>query len=536
MSADLAILGARVRTLDPDRPAATAIAIEAGMIVVVGGDAAVREHCTAATELIDGAGLAIVPGLVDAHQHPIVGAETASGIDLSAANTVAEVCTELRAARGRLAKGEWLRAHSLAYETFAGEEVCADAIEQAVDGAPALLTFFDGHTALASRAALAAAGIDGPRSFDDHSEVVCRDGAPTGELREVSAWALVEAAAPTRSDAQRRALFAQVLADQNAVGITGIHAMDGSPRTLEDYAALEAEGRLTARIIVPYGVDPSTPVREYPLLVAEGARRGRLWRAGVAKFFIDGVVESGTAWLFGEDANGGGLTPFWPDPEAYREAVRIFDAAGFQCVTHAIGDRAVHEALNAYRDAAVVNGPRGRRHRVEHIETVADDDLRRFAAEGVVASQQAIHTQWIDAAGGDPWSKALGAERAGRGFRLAELRRSGAGLALGSDWPVAGYDPRVGMAWARLRRPAGMRGVERFNASQALTALEALEGYTTQAAMAVGEQRLSGVIREGCRGDLTGFAEYPVECDADSLPDLPVLLTVVAGRPVYRAA
>ena len=533
-AAELAIIGARVRTLDGDRPEARAVAMAGGRIVAVGANDAVRAVCDERTELVDGRGMVVVPGLIDSHQHPIVGAETCSGIDLSDARTVDEVCTALRRARRASGPGEWLRGHSLAYEAFAGERLSADLIEAAVEGAPALLTFFDLHTALASRSALAAAGITGPRDFEDASEVVCEAGAPTGELREVSAWALVEAAAPTRTTAERRRLVARALADQNAVGITGIHAMDGSPEALADYEALEADGRLTTRVVVPYTVEPVTPVREYPALIAARNRHGTLWRAGAAKFFIDGVVESGTAWLFEPDANGGGCDPFWPELDAYREAVRIFDAAGFQCITHAIGDRAVHEALNAYRDAAAANGDRDRRHRVEHLETLTDADLARLTAEGVIASQQAIHTHWIAADGRDPWSQALGPERARRGFRLADIRRSGAVLALGSDWPVAGYDPRLGMAWARLRRPAGMRGSARFNPEQALSGLEALEGYTTHAARAVGEEGERGCIRVGFRADLTAFADDPVDLSADELPELPVTLTVVDGRIVYR--
>jgi predicted amidohydrolase YtcJ len=534
--AELAIVGARVRTLDADRPWARALAVQGGAVVAVGDDDQIRACCGSHTELIDGAGMVVVPGLVDSHQHPIVGAETVSGVDLSAAATVDDVCDALRAARSQIGDGEWMRGHSLTYEAFAGQRLSAELIESAVDGAPALLTFFDLHTALASRSALEAAGITGPRSFDDHSEIVCRRGVPTGELREVSAWALVEAAAPARTTAERRRLVARALRDQNAVGITGVHAMDGSPDTLADYRALEDAGDLTVRVVVPYTIDPGLPVREYPGMIAERNRRGRLWRAGAAKFFIDGVVESGTAWLFEPDTDGGGTEPFWPDPEAYREAVRIFDSAGFQCITHAIGDRAVHEVLNAYRDAAEANGAHPRRHRVEHLETLRDDDLARLAAEGVIASQQAIHTQWIAADGSDPWSQALGPERAARGFRLGDIRHSGAVLALGSDWPVAGYDPRVGMAWARLRRPAGMPDAGRFNPEQGLSGLEALEGYTTQAALAVGEEAQSGRIRVGARADLTVFPDDPVECSADLLVDLPVLLTVVDGRIVHRAA
>ena len=135
----------------------------------------------------------------------------------------------------------------------------------------------------------------------------------------------------------------------------------------------------------------------------------------------------------------------------------------------------------------------------------------------------------------DPWSRSLGPERAGRGFRTAELRRSGAVLALGSDWPVAGFDPRECMAWARLRRRPGNRDAGGYGEHQRLSALEALEGYTTQAALAVNDTAVAGRIMPGYRGDLTAFAADPVDCDADDLVDLPVLLTVVDGRAVHRA-
>jgi len=100
---------------------------------------------------------------------------------------------------------------------------------------------------------------------------------------------------------------------------------------------------------------------------------------------------------------------------------------------------------------------------------------------------------------------------------------------------VAGYDPRQGMAWARLRRAPGSRDLPAYGGpGQCLTALEALEGYTTEAARAVSEDDISGRIAPGMRADLTAFADDPVECDADDLPDLPVTLTVVAGRVVHR--
>jgi predicted amidohydrolase YtcJ len=530
---DLLITGARIRTLDPGRPAASALAIADGTIIAVGDDDEVRRAAAAGCEHVDGAGMAIVPGLTDSHMHPFMGALETRGADLSGAATVDEVRERLAAERRRCGEGEWITGYSLEYRVFDQVEASGDLFHEAVGGNPALLTFFDFHTALATPPALAAAGITGPRAFDDASEIVCGpDGRPTGELRENSAIGLVAVAMPEPTREERLAYIADALAAMNRVGLTACHMMDGTLATPDECRDLERSERLTIRQAVPFTVQPTMDDDEIQNAIDSGAQSGRLWRSGWAKFFIDGVVEPGTAWLEEPDAHGRGMEPNWPDPGRYAAVIARFARAGAPSITHAIGDRAVRCALDAYRRAGRVElGP----HRVEHIETMRDDQLPRFAAESVVASQQAIHLQWMRPDMSDPWSQALGRERAGRGFRTGELRRSGAVVALGSDWPVAGYDPREGMAWARLRRRPGDREAESYLPQQRLTAIEALEGYTTHAARAVEEHGVAGVIAPGYRGDLTAFAEDPVECDADDLPQLPVRLTVVDGRVVHRA-
>jgi predicted amidohydrolase YtcJ len=263
-------------------------------------------------------------------------------------------------------------------------------------------------------------------------------------------------------------------------------------------------------------------------------RRGRRWTAGMAKFFADGVIESGTAWLHEPDVDGRCVRPFWPEPGSYEAAVRRMAGHGFQCVTHCVGDRAVRAALDAYRGAG--RAASGAPHRIEHLETLRDEELARLASEGVAASMQAAHMAGLDEPEvPDAWRRAVGEARLGLGFRCADIRRAGAVLALGSDWIIASFDPRDGMAWARLRRAPGERGRDAFAAGQALTALEALEGYTTQAALAAGEGAVAGRVAPGFRGDLTLLAEDPVEVDADDLPDVPVLATVVDGEVVFRA-
>ena len=477
-----------------------------------------------------------MPGLVDSHQHPFLGARQAVGADLTGLRTLAEVRAAVRAERARIPDGAWVRGFALAYEAF--DEIAGgmrgDLFDDDVQGSPLFLRCFDFHTALVNDAALAIAGVDGPRTFVESAEVVCVDGRPTGELREWSAITLVESVVPEPTGDDLLRVYRDTFLRQAAVGLTGSHVMLGDPDLLVTCAELEARGWLPARLVVPLRFEPTTTAEQLDDWLPHVGDRGRRWRAGSAKFFIDGVVETGTAWLEEPDAEGRGLAPFWPDPAWYAECVRRAAEAGFQCITHAVGDRGVRCALDAYRAAGRHGGAAP--HRIEHIETLDDAVLRRFAAEGVSASMQPLHMENNSADQSDPWSRALGPARAGRAFRCADLRRSGARLPLGSDWPVARFDPRYGMGWARLRREPGRPERAPYGPDQALTALETLEGYTTEAARAVGEEAHAGRVSAGFRADLTAFAADPVDVDADALRDLPVLLTVVDGESVFRAA
>jgi predicted amidohydrolase YtcJ len=307
--------------------------------------------------------------------------------------------------------------------------------------------------------------------------------------------------------------------------------MDGDLDTLDLLRELEGNGDLVTRLITPFWITPEMTREDWEAFAPHRDEGGARWKAGNAKFFIDGVIDSGTGWLYEPDSQDAGRAPFWPDPQHYRDAVRFFAERGYRCATHATGDRGVREALDAYRDAGAAPGVR---HRIEHIETLQPHDLPRFAAEGVVASMQAQHMAWLAPDRSDNWSRRLGAERCDPAFPTRSLRESGAAIALGSDWPVARYDPREGLACTRLRRPPGERDRAPYD-DQALDGLAALEGYTTGAAFVGGDEHRLGRVRAGFCADLTVFAEDPVECDADDLVALPVHLTVVDGEIVFRA-
>jgi predicted amidohydrolase YtcJ len=529
--ADGAIVGARIRTLDAAQPAATAIAWRDGEIVFVGSDADVRPFVGPGTHVVERRGLAVVPGLVDSHIHPFWGTIQTRGVDLRSALTLDEVRSRLAGERARCGPDQWVLGHSVGYEPFHASGIRADAIADAIGEGPALVSFFDGHTALASPAALALAGVSGAQRFDEYAEVVVDpDGRPTGALLEAGAMDLVRRVVPRWTDAEALDAFAETLRAFNRVGLTGAHVMIGDPDLLDTARALEARGDLTVRLLMPMHQPPSVTEDEVADRLAVVGEHGRLWRAGTAKFFLDGVLESGTAWLVDPGPGGANAHPFWPDVGRYAELVRRFTAAGFSAITHAVGDGAVRGALDAYEAAGP---PRRGKHRVEHIETLTDEDLPRFAALDVAASMQPLHMEGMDEPDSPrPWAEKLSEGRLERGFRTRDLVDAGAVLPLGSDWMVADFDPRVGMAWARLRRAPGCPDHVPYLPGQALTGEETLHGYTTAPAAVAGDEAVYGRLRAGLRADITAFAADPCEVAADELPQLPVELTVVDGEIV----
>ncbi len=341
---------------------------------------------------------------------------------------------------------------------------------------------------------------------------------------------LVRSVIPAPSFMARRRRLAALLREMAAAGLTGGHVMDLDADALELYTALDRDGELPLRL-APWRrpEDDASAVRE---LLAWPGRAGRLWEVAAVKLFMDGTVDGGTAWLHEPDCHGQSAAAYWRDPGDYTEAVRVLARAGVQTATHAIGDAAVTYVLDTL--AAVVPAGSQVRHRIEHIETLPSDQVPRFAELGVVASMQPSHaTDYTRADHSDNWSRRLGPERAGRAWRCRDILDAGAVLALGSDWPIAPYDPRGVMAAARLRRPASRPDLAPVGPGQALTGVQALYGYTAAPAVTAGTR--GGRVAPGYLADLTAFGADPCRTPAEELPGVAVLLTVVDGVVRFRA-
>ncbi|MFF2080247.1 amidohydrolase [Kitasatospora sp. NPDC058162] len=548
MRTSLVLLSARL--LDPASGGflpQTALAVVDSRIAALGDDRTIRELADAATTVIDLKGAVVTPGLVDGHLHPVTGAELTHGLDLSGCTDLPSVRAALAAEVEGLAPGTWLHAWGLDPNVFGDRPVESAALSPVLDGVPALLQLFDAHSMLASPRALELAGVDGPRTFAQAAEIVCdADGRPTGLLLEDAACELVERAAPQPTRAERRERLAAALRTMAASGLTGGHAMDAGGDSLALYAELDEAGELPLRLRVAPWCQPGVDQDGLRALIELQGRGGRLWRVDGVKLFMDGTIDNGTAWLERPDCHGESTHAFWPDPAHYTHVIGQLHRAGVPTATHAIGDAAVRHALDSVAKATAADptvpapGTPARttpvRHRIEHIETVPDEVVRRFAELGVIASMQPTHCcDFTRADHTDNWSRRLGEERADRAWRCRDLWDAGATVVLGSDWPIAPYPPLGVMAGARHRRPTRDLGQPPHNPGQALSALEALRAMTVNAAFAAGEEQLAGRIAVGHRADLTVLAADPLTTPAIELAAVPVLLTVLDGRPTHRA-
>jgi predicted amidohydrolase YtcJ len=317
-----------------------------------------------------------------------------------------------------------------------------------------------------------------------------------------------------------------VLHAMAATGLTGAHVMDGDVETLDLLSGLEEEAALPLRLRLAPWCMPGDDVTE---LVDRQGRGGRSWYVGAVKLFLDGTVEGGTAWLQEPDCHGAGTEAFWRDPVEYTKVVQHLAAAGVQTCTHAIGDAAVRHVVDSL-DGVETHGVR---HRVEHLETMPVELVHRVVGAGLVASMQPSHAAYTRADHSDEWSRRLGDQRADRAWACRDVRDAGGLLVLGSDWPIAHYDARGVLGFARARRPLGTDRAA-VRPDQALTGLMALEGMTTHAAAATGHADSAGRIAVGYRADLTALAVDPVDAPPDAVADAPASLTMLGGVITHR--
>jgi hypothetical protein len=540
----------------------TAVAVTGGRITAVGapGDDRIAELTGPRTEVVSLRGRALLPGFQDAHVHPAFTGVTMVACNLMDAATLPDALAVIGAYARAHPEQEWITGSGWRMEWFPGGLPDRRALDAVVGDRPAYLVNRDWHGAWVSSAALARAGIDG-RTPDPSDGRIERDadGTPQGTLHEGAAG-LVGALVPEPSLAQRVAglLLAQrhlhargVTAWQDAIIGDYLGALDPLPA----YLAAAAAGQLTARVRGALWWDRGRGAGQLPGILARRERAqaaaaagGRAARfvAGTVKIMQDGVAENQTAAMIdpylspvhcqhdGAAPGAGHRGRSHVDPQELRAYVTALDAAGFQVHVHAIGDRAVREALDAFEAARAAHGERDHRHHIAHLQVVQPADVPRFAALGVTANMQALwaaHEPQLD----ELTVPFLGPERSARQYVFGELRDAGARLAAGSDWGVTSANPlkAIHVAVNRALPGATGAGAEPFLPAQRLDLAEALAAYTLGSAYVNHLDSETGRVRPGFLADLAVLAADPFAGRADEIGNISVEQTYVSGERVF---
>lgn len=536
---DLIVLNGKVLTGDAKGTVAEALAVGGNQIVRVGSNREIKRLRRRATQVIDAHGATVMPGVNDAHTHLISGGLALDRVNLLDAVTLDQIERTIREFADTHPDRHWVLGRGWYYQPFPGGLPTRELLDRVVPDRPASMVAYDGHTSWVNSKALEIAGITA-RTPNPKNGVIVKDpktGEPTGVLKE-AAQALVNSQIPEPTREERLRAIRGAIAEAHRFGVTSVQNASGSADDFSLYDEIRKAGDLRLRIY-----NALSASGEFDEATADRFDEVRkqfpddpLLKAGIVKLMIDGVIESHTAAMLAPYENHKSSGTPMMTAEDLNRIVTMLDARGWQVMIHAIGDRGIRMALDAYEEAAKVNPapPRGRRHRIEHIESTDPADMARFAALGVIASMQPFHANpspnQIDV-----WAANIGPERASRGWVYGRISVAGGRLAFGSDWPVVTIDPRLGINMAVNRTTPDGIPPGGWYPSEKLPLAKVVEAYTSGAAYAAFDENRKGTLAPGMLADIVILSADIFALPPARLLDAVVTTTIFDGKVVYTA-
>jgi hypothetical protein len=523
--ADLAIIHANIHTVNPAQPAAKAIAIRNGLILALADESTIRSHIGPHTQVIDGRGATILPGLIDSHGHMQALGESLENLELRGLKSEREIAAKVRAEAAKRKPGQWIRGEAWDQNLWPSKSFpTAAVLSQAAPNNPVALGRVDGHALWVNRRAMEIAHLD-RATRDPAGGRILRDasGNPTGVLLD-RAMALVEAKIPPPSPVDTERYLLRAANECARLGLTTVHDAGVPQQVIDAYRTLIRKHQLPIRI---YAMIQNSPDL-IDAWLARGPEIGDQLTVRSIKLIADGALGSrGAALLspYSDDPTNRGLLIL--DRPFIRSIAERAIPRGFQVNTHAIGDRANHEALLAYADA--LRGPNDKRFRIEHAQVVAPADFALFHKYSIIASMQPTH-----ATSDMPWAQArLGPERIRGAYAWQTFLHLGVHVPGGSDFPVESPDPIRGLYAAITRENETGFPPGGWFPDQRMTREEALRSFTIEGAYAAFEERKKGSLVPGKLADLIMLSGDPMTVPEQQIPKLRVTMTVVGGRIVY---
>ncbi len=530
MTCELILRNALVRTMDPLRPKARALALGRGRILALGRERQVLPLAGPGTRILDLGGRLVLPGFTDSHIHYLDWSLALEQLPLHRCSSREQLLELVRERAGKSPAGRWLVGRGFDESTWPRPVYpTRSQLDQAGGGHPVLLYRRDMHLALANSAALEAAAI-GPHTPDPPEGVIDRDpsGRPSGVLRETAIHLAGQAVPPPNREQVREAMD-RAQDHLHALGITGVHdmrIMGGvcARPSAQAWQELRQGGRLRLRCWMAL---PGERLEEIVELGLRSGFGGELLRLGHLKLFSDGSLGARTAWMEEPYRDCGGRGMPLLEPERLAGMIRRAQQAGLAVAVHSIGDRALHELVGVFQSLPPNPGPIP--HRIEHVQMLRPADLQRLARLGITASVQPLHLvddmAMMDSAVG------AGAENA---YRFRQMLEAGIPLCFGSDGPVSHPNPLWGIQAAVLRQDRRGRPAGGWYPGQRIPVDQAVRAYTTAPARATGREDELGSLAPGKLADLVVLERDIFSIPPREIAATRVEITIFQGRVAYR--
>jgi hypothetical protein len=533
---DLVILNGRVFTGEGREPA-EAIAVRGNEILRVGSNRQIKALAGAASKVVDAHGGSVLPGFIDGHVHFVSGGLGMDRVNLLDAESLDAIKTKIRGFAAASPGRAWVLGRGWYYSPFPGGLPTRQLLDELVPDRPAYMTCYDGHTGWANTAALRLAGITAATP-DPPDGVVVKDpktGEPTGILKE-SAQGLMSKVMPAVTREDRLRAIRRASEEAARLGITSIHEAGTGEAALELFEEVRKAGALNVRVYAALSVKDEMTEADadaFDALRRKYAANPRI-KVGAIKVMADGVIEAHTAAMLAPYANNPSSGHANYTPQELQRVVAMMDRRGWQVMTHAIGDGAVRMTLDAYEAAAKANPApaAGRRHRVEHAETIDPADFPRFKQQNTLVSYMPFHANPTPAQL-TVWTTNIGPDRSSRGWICRTMQRAGARLVFGSDWPVVALDPRLEINMAVTRRTAEGLPAEGWLADQAISLDSAIDNITAAGAYASFDETRKGRLAPGMLADIVILSKDVFAQPPARFLDAVVTTTILDGKLIF---
>lgn len=524
-----------------------AVVVTGDRITAVVPESEASAHLDEATRVVDLAGALLSPGFQDAHVHPVSAGVELLMCNLTEATDAADAVARVKAYADANPDEAWIQGGGWSMDHFPGGAPARTLLDEVVPDRPVVLMSRDHHSTWANTAAISAAGIDAttPDPADGRIEREA-DGTPAGTFHEGAS----DLFSHVRPAIDADLAYAGLLRAQDeliALGITGWQdawvgtGLGGVQDVASVYRRALLDGTLRAHVVGAQWWERAGGLEQVEEMTARRAEFAALdhgrFTLGTTKIMVDGVAENQTAAMLtpyrdvhGHDTTNSGLS--FIDPEQLRVIVTHLDGAGFQVHFHALGDRAVREALDAVEAARGANGPTDGRHHLAHLQVVEEAETARFAELDAVANIQALwatHEDQID----ELTLPFLQDGAEARQYPFGDLVRNGARLAAGSDWPVSSADPMDAIHIAVTRVAPGRDDEPLGGAHQCLDLATAMAAYTSGTAWVNHRDHDTGHVCEGYLANLVVLDPDPFSLPADEIHRSTVQSTWIDGELVY---